>query len=52
MKAMKNYLEEDLRIDFTMLKSINPGIIRLCSETGKKKTELSLLSKLFEDEHI
>jgi predicted transcriptional regulator of viral defense system len=52
MKAMKSYLEEDLRIDFTMLKSINPGIIRLCSEAGKKKTELTLLSKLFEDEHI
>ena len=52
MKAMKSYLEEDLRIDFTMLKQFNPEIIRSCSEAGKKKTELTFLSKLFEDEHI
>ena len=51
-KAIKSYLEEDLRIDFTMLKTYNPEIIRLCAEAGKKRTELTLLSKLFEYEHF
>jgi hypothetical protein len=40
---MQLYLEEDLRIDFSVLQAVNTGIIRQCAETGRKKGELGLL---------
>ena len=43
VKAMRTYLEEDLRIDFDVLQNIDTDIIRQCIETGKKKDELKLL---------
>ena len=46
VKAMQTYLEEDLRIDFSSIESLNTDIIRQCLETGKKKTELTQLYKL------
>lgn len=45
-KAVKIYLEEDLRIDLFENRSWNTEIIRQCMEVGKKKTELSQLLKL------
>ena len=45
VKAMQNYLEEDLRIDFSDLQNIDTEIIKQCIEMGKKKTELKLLLK-------
>ena len=49
VKAMQNYLEEDLRIDFDVLQSFDTEIIRQCVEVGRKKEalgELKLLSEL------
>ena len=40
VKAMQRYLEDDLRIDFSVLENVDVEIIRQCIETGKKKTEL------------
>lgn len=45
-KAVKIYLEEDLRIDLFGNRSWNTEIISQCMEVGKKKTELSQLLKL------
>jgi hypothetical protein len=47
VKAMREYLEEDLRVDFSVLQSVDTEIIRLCAEAGRKKVELGLLLKLF-----
>jgi hypothetical protein len=46
VKAMQVYLEEDLRVDFSVLQSVDTEIIRLCAEAGRKKGELGLLRKL------
>jgi hypothetical protein len=43
MKAMSEYLEEDLRIDFSVLESVDAEIIRLCAEAGRKKEALKIL---------
>jgi len=43
VKAMQNYLTEDLRIDFDVLKTLDKDIVRQCIEVGKKKGELKLL---------
>jgi hypothetical protein len=45
-KAVKIYLQEDLRIDLFENRSWNTEIISQCMEVGKKKTELSQLLKL------
>lgn len=52
-KAVKTYLEENLRIDLPEACTIigrtwNTEIVRECIETGKKKTELTQLLKLLE----
>ena len=47
VKAMQIYLEEDLRIDFDVLKNLDIEIIRQCIETGRKKEKLKLLLKFF-----
>ena len=44
-KAMLNYLTENLRIDFGVLKTLDKNIVRLCIEVGRKKGELRLLLK-------
>jgi len=46
VKAMQEYLEEDLRIDFSAIENCNLDIIKQCIEFGKKKTELTQLYKL------
>jgi phage terminase large subunit-like protein len=48
VKAMRAYLEEDLRIDFSVLQSVDMEIIRLCAEMGRKKNEIELLMKLIQ----
>ncbi|MCL2434911.1 MAG: hypothetical protein FWD09_02080 [Lentimicrobiaceae bacterium] len=48
VKAMRVYLEEDLRIDFSDWQNIDTEIIKKCAETGKKKNELKLLLKLLQ----
>lgn len=45
-KAMQLYLEEDLRIDLSVIDSYNVGIVKECIAIGKKKRELTLLYKL------
>jgi hypothetical protein len=45
IKAMQEYLEEDLRIDFSAIQNIDLDIIRQCVEVGRKKGELGLLEK-------
>jgi|SRR5690554_5048341 len=55
VKAVKTYLEENLRIDLseipiTIGRTWNTEIIRECIETGKKKTELLQLLKLLEND--
>ena len=49
VKAVKSYLEENLRIDLSENSVWNTEIIRECIETGKKKTELTQLLKLLEN---
>jgi hypothetical protein len=46
VKAMQIFLEEDLRIDFSVLQSIDMETIRQCVEAGRKKGALELLLKI------
>lgn len=48
-KAVKIYLEENLRIDLFENRSWNTEIISHCMEVGKKKTALSQLLKLLKN---
>jgi len=45
-KALREYLEEDLRFDMSALEAMNIEIIRECINNGKKKETLKLLLKL------
>jgi len=49
VKAMQNYLIEDLRIDFEVLKTLDTEVVRQCVEIGKKKNELRLLLHTIEN---
>jgi len=46
IKAMQNYLEEDLRVDLSIIEHYDIDIIYQCMELGSKKRELTLLYKL------
>jgi len=46
VRAMQNYLTEDLRIDIDALQTLDKEIVRQCVEVGRKKTELKLLYEL------
>lgn len=48
IKAMQNYLEEDLRIDLSIIEHYDIDIIKQCMEVGSKKRELTLLYKLLQ----
>jgi hypothetical protein len=50
VKAMQNYLTEDLRIDFEAAKGLDRSIVNQCIEFGKKKTELKWLLKFIDNE--
>jgi len=45
VKAMQTYLEEDLRIDFSVNTDFDTEVVRQCIETGKKRTEFIQLYK-------
>ena len=49
VKAMQEYLEEDLRLDMSALSSFDIVIIRQCFKLGRKKTELNQLLKLIQN---
>jgi hypothetical protein len=46
VKAMRAYLEEDLRIEMTALASFDVNVVEECLKFGRKKTELTQLLKL------
>jgi hypothetical protein len=46
LKAVRIYLEDDLRIDFETLKNFDGRIIERCIDKGNKKKELTYLLKL------
>ena len=48
VKAMKVYLEEDLRIDFSNVETFDTNIIRECIAIGRKKIEFTQLYKFLE----
>ncbi len=48
IKAMQLFLEEDLRIDLSVIETFNSDIIKSCIKTGIKKTELTQFLKLLE----
>ena len=48
VKAMRTYLEEDLRLDLSSLENFDKAIVEQCIQTGKKKIELTQLYKLLE----
>jgi predicted transcriptional regulator of viral defense system len=43
VRAVQTYLEEDLRMDFSMVEHWDTEIVRQCIEVGRKKRELELL---------
>ena len=49
VKAMQNYLMEDLRIDVEAFKNIDTEIVRKCIVVGKKSTELNWLLKFLKN---
>jgi predicted transcriptional regulator of viral defense system len=49
VKAMHEYLENDLRFEMSALSSFNADIIENCIKFGKKKTELTQLLKLLQN---
>jgi len=48
IKAIQNYLEEDLRVDLSIIEHYDIDIIYQCMELGSKKRELTLLYKLLQ----
>lgn len=48
VKAMRHFLEDDLRIELSAIESFNTDIINRCIETNTKKLELQILLKLVE----
>ena len=49
VKAMHEYLEEDLRFEMSALASFDVDIVKKCFEFGIKKTELNQLLKLLQN---
>jgi hypothetical protein len=45
VKAMREYLEDDLRLEMPALQNFDIEIIKQCVEVGKKKMELGLLEE-------
>jgi hypothetical protein len=50
VKAMRQYLFDDMRIDIDNSNNWNIEIIKECSQYGYKKNELTFLYKVFENE--
>jgi hypothetical protein len=51
VKAMREYLEEDLRFEMSALQNFDIEIIRQCVELGRKKNELNLLSEIISNNY-
>lgn len=51
-KALRIYLEDNLRFEMSTLKKMNPNIIKGCIETGKKKEILKLLLNIVSHESV
>jgi predicted transcriptional regulator of viral defense system len=47
VKALQTFLEEDLRVDLSMIKNFDAEIVRRCMACGKKKTAFTQLYKFF-----
>ncbi|MDP3436413.1 MAG: hypothetical protein Q8S04_04160, partial [Bacteroidales bacterium] len=45
-RAVKTYLEDDLRLDMSAFQAMDKSIIEQCAATGKKSKALELLLKL------
>ena len=50
VRAMRLFLEQDLRIDFSVINTFDLDIIKNCASTGKKVNELNFLLKILENE--
>lgn len=50
-KAMREYLKEDLRIDFSVLQEVNFDIVNQCIACGYKKMELNFLLTILQNEY-
>lgn len=48
VRAMQEYIEDDLRIELSSIESFDMDIVRQCIATGKKKIEFTQLLKLLE----
>lgn len=51
VKAMQNYLTENLRIDFDVIMELDKNVVSQCIEAGKKKTELRYLESLLNNDN-
>lgn len=47
---MRNYLQEDLRIDFSAVETWDTTIVEECIKYGRKKKELNYLLRIIRDE--
>jgi hypothetical protein len=47
-KAVREYLEEDLRIDLSEIEHFDTGVVRECAAVGKKKNDLLQLLQFFQ----
>ena len=50
VKAMQNYLMEDLRIDVEELRKLERDVVRECVEVGRKKGELRFLLEVLSEQ--
>lgn len=52
ISSMREYLEEDLRLDMEQFYKMDVEIFKECAEVGKKKTEINNIIKIIENEPI
>lgn len=50
IKEIRTWLEEDMRFDMDALRGFDTSIMKLCAAEGKKKTMLTQIIKIIEDE--
>jgi hypothetical protein len=50
-KSMQRFLEEDLRIDISVLHIDDSEIIRQCADAGRRKKEMGFLAELLESRY-
>lgn len=50
LSGMRNYLQEDLRIDFSAVETWDTTIVEECIKYGRKKKELNYLLRIIRDE--